>query len=400
MDDTAIADAMYLARRAYGDGGMAPGYTPQTAPSDIAPIYQYLSPDPKAEYGTLLPFARDRETGEKRWAMPSALREGALGILDLLAGTKTGELTGRAAESITLGGLGAGAALAPRGALAAGAARPIKAYHGSPHDFDRFDLSKIGTGEGAQAYGHGLYFAENEAVAKGYRDALAPPSIRYFDGSRLLGGAEENAAQILLDRKSTEAALRYVDSLRGSNLSDPKWLDQTAAAIRTLDSRSVRAGDIGPQGRMYEVAIHADPQRFLDWDKPLVGQHPAALDLAARVGVYPDETGGQLIRSAATNANMIGGSGPLTAEALRIGQENTSRALRESGVPGIKYLDQGSRGAGDGSRNFVTFDDSIIEILRKYGLMAPAPVGVPDRPVESQAYAGGGVVDRALALVM
>ena len=46
----------------------------------------------------------------------------------------------------------------------------ITAYHGSPHDFDRFDLSKIGTGEGAQAYGHGLYFAENEGVAKGYRD--------------------------------------------------------------------------------------------------------------------------------------------------------------------------------------------------------------------------------------
>ena len=48
-------------------------------------------------------------------------------------------------------------------------AGPIKAYHGSPHDFDAFDLSKIGTGEGAQAYGHGLYFAENEAIAKAYR---------------------------------------------------------------------------------------------------------------------------------------------------------------------------------------------------------------------------------------
>jgi hypothetical protein len=49
----------------------------------------------------------------------------------------------------------------------------IKAYHGSPHDFERFDLSKIGTGEGAQAYGHGLYFAESEGVAKAYREALA-----------------------------------------------------------------------------------------------------------------------------------------------------------------------------------------------------------------------------------
>jgi hypothetical protein len=42
----------------------------------------------------------------------------------------------------------------------------ILAYHGSPYSFDKFDASKIGTGEGAQAYGHGLYFAENEGVAR------------------------------------------------------------------------------------------------------------------------------------------------------------------------------------------------------------------------------------------
>lgn len=51
------------------------------------------------------------------------------------------------------------------------AMRGIIAYHGSPHSFDKFDLSKIGTGEGAQAYGHGLYFAESEPVARSYRDA-------------------------------------------------------------------------------------------------------------------------------------------------------------------------------------------------------------------------------------
>ena len=38
-------------------------------------------------------------------------------------------------------------------------------WHGSPHKFDKFDSSKIGTGEGAQAYGHGVYFAESPDVA-------------------------------------------------------------------------------------------------------------------------------------------------------------------------------------------------------------------------------------------
>ena len=41
----------------------------------------------------------------------------------------------------------------------------IRAYHSSPHDFDKFDLARIGTGEGAQVYGHGLYFAESPAVS-------------------------------------------------------------------------------------------------------------------------------------------------------------------------------------------------------------------------------------------
>ena len=51
------------------------------------------------------------------------------------------------------------------------AAEGIRAYHGSPHDFGEFSTSQIGTGEGAQAYGHGLYFASSEDVAKGYRKA-------------------------------------------------------------------------------------------------------------------------------------------------------------------------------------------------------------------------------------
>lgn len=44
------------------------------------------------------------------------------------------------------------------------------------------------------------------------------------------------------------------------------------------------------------------------------------------------------------------------------------KKLAEAGIPGIRYLDQGSRGKGEGSYNYVVFDDSIIDILKKYGL--------------------------------
>ena len=49
----------------------------------------------------------------------------------------------------------------------------ITAYHGSPHEFDEFDTAKIGTGEGNQSYGHGLYFAEAEPTARHYQELLS-----------------------------------------------------------------------------------------------------------------------------------------------------------------------------------------------------------------------------------
>jgi hypothetical protein len=45
---------------------------------------------------------------------------------------------------------------------------PATVWHGSPHKFDKFDASKLGTGEGSQAYAHGHYTAEGPNVAKGY----------------------------------------------------------------------------------------------------------------------------------------------------------------------------------------------------------------------------------------
>ena len=51
--------------------------------------------------------------------------------------------------------------------------------------------------------------------------------------------------------------------------------------------------------------------------------------------------------------------------------EEARKALSAAGIPGIKYLDQGSRAAGDGSRNYVVFNPSLIEIMRKYGILAP-----------------------------
>src|SRR5690606_417991 len=56
------------------------------------------------------------------------------------------------------------------------------AYHGTPHNVDRFSLQKIGTGEGAQVYGWGLYFANKREVAESYQRDLAGDGYRTASG--------------------------------------------------------------------------------------------------------------------------------------------------------------------------------------------------------------------------
>ena len=70
------------------------------------------------------------------------------------------EILGRA----LMGGAGLGDVI-PTSAIGTGAlAGMAKVFHGSPHLFNKFRMDKIGTGEGAQAYGHGLYFGGAEGT--------------------------------------------------------------------------------------------------------------------------------------------------------------------------------------------------------------------------------------------
>ncbi len=257
--------------------------------------------------------------------------------------------------------------LGPGVKLPAAAPRPtgIRAYHGSPHDFDRFDINKIGTGEGAQAYGRGLYFAESEGVAKTYREALAGHG---YD----LSGASQGARVTMMSGRSIDGAIELA-----KRRNEP-WI------VKELEAIKAKGRD--PKGRMYEVRINADPEQFLDWDKPLA-QQPEAVRRAVE-GMPQTEMRG----SNGLNTPVLDREGDAFYHALaeavgtpfdpkfprrpeRLDHNRATQLLRDAGIPGIKYLDQGSRAAGQGSRNYVVFDDKLIEILRKYGIWPLVPAG-------------------------
>lgn len=87
------------------------------------------------------------------------------------------------------------------------------AWHGSPHDFDEFDLGKIGTGEGAQAHGWGLYFAKDKKVSKLYKDVLS--KAQSSNKSSLFKVEIPNETELLPEQYPISGYSRYVrDSLK------------------------------------------------------------------------------------------------------------------------------------------------------------------------------------------
>lgn len=248
-------------------------------------------------------------------------------------------------------GLGASRmAPAPRGSVG------MNAYHGSPHKFDAFSMEKIGTGEGAQAYGHGLYFAENPNIAKSYQTTLA---YKAFDVA-----AEAEKRGISLNAGGRGEFIRQARA----NPTDParaaKYLQYANADSRNIPVEKLTelfsAYNKDGGGALYHVDIPDEAVgRMLDWDKPLSDQHRKQLVQLA--GRYPE------LRYALEHKGTTGG-GFYGAAAAAMGDTTgakLSAELNRMGIPGIRYLDQASRAAGKGTRNFVLFDDKLAKITKR-----------------------------------
>jgi hypothetical protein len=258
---------------------------------------------------------------------------------------------------------------------------PMVAFHGTPHVFPptennplgAFDLSKIGTGEGAQAYGHGIYVAESPGTARYYMNSNEVPSRLLLDGQEVKGAQYRSGTP-------QEVGLNAMVSPSGARKTTPQ---QAAAELRAYVARGETAGEdpnLWLQGAdwleknahriettspsFYHVDIpdeHID--KMLDWDKPLSEQGEGVQNAVAQA--YKQQTGRDVqwrpgtTGAQAYNALSGGASGMHGYEQYA---RAASQALNRAGIPGLKYLDAGSRASGEGSRNFVLFDPSIAKI--------------------------------------
>ena len=241
-------------------------------------------------------------------------------------------------------------------------------WHGSPHGFTKFDMSKIGTGEGAQAYGHGLYLAESPGTARSYQESLSTGPERFLvngeevlrreaKGPMLDVSDPKTAAIVYAAREGDKGARKYFKTQGG-------WGEKAIAELDAMKGQKI-TNEL--PGYLYKVDL-PDEQiaKMLDWDKPLSQQAPEVLQALEQSPQYQ-----HFVNINQQNPNLF--QHPSEFEAKKfygmIGEspEDASRILREQGIPGIQYLDQASRGAGEGTRNYVVFSDEIPQILERNG---------------------------------
>jgi hypothetical protein len=352
------------------------------------------------------------------------------------------------------------------------------AYHGTPHDFDQFSLDAIGTGEGAQAFGWGLYFAGRRAVSEWYRNTLAKRKIM-LDGEEVpetmrtsylsaaasadwdafaakhqfdllqddiafevspsewrdakalypislksmflhIRGDIEGGGWALADRLERARQDELAKVARVSHL--PHYLSEVVARLAAIKTFKAAASESNT-GRLFTVDIPG-PENLLDYNARINDQpervKTALRDLVPQLfdtgepsqwaeepetpvtrRAWRDQFGWQIVdfdgyfavnsparkinggktvsenkrlsdaKKSAESARKFYAGDQVGSDAYRIlsaergGDRAASLALRKLGIPGHRYLDGSSRSAGEGSHNYVIYDDAAIKIVEK-----------------------------------
>jgi hypothetical protein len=275
-----------------------------------------------------------------------------------------------------------------------GSVSPLDVYHGTPHKFaptesnplGEFKSTKIGSGEGSQAFGYGHYFAEEPTVAKQYQAMATNPARRQA------GLTAEGRDQAVTDALIAMNAKQFTGG-DVQKLAD--LIDRRPAAFSNPEMMKARISeyvDNNPPSYLYKVDLPDEKiATMLDWDAPLSKQpktiqnwlkdsmNPYRTQLSAK-DVGGNEPTGSLIYNRLSELMSEGKKSDVFTNTANYGNKNASQELADAGIAGIKYLDEMSRGAEKGTRNFVVFpnEEKSMTILERNGM--------PATPIENPAF--------------
>lgn len=280
------------------------------------------------------------------------------------------------------------------------------AWHGSPHDFDEFDLGAIGTGEGNQVHGWGLYFAKDKKVSDLYRRELSlihdvdkgtlfkvdvPDTRTMIDEQQSLNILSKetkqnlNAAINALPEQEKEVfineytksplfnhyAKKELDELQSNfdrlndeyDLLKNKYLDEyLEGKLSTIAQRNLNRFS-----EKYNIDLNAlkeNPDSINDIKNQLDTMWFNAFKESGMAGKkYREVYWGKYKNDFSTllNDGGINGRDFYTALSKALGgAKQASEHLNKYGVKGITYI-----GEQDG-RCYVVFDDKAIKVIEKY----------------------------------
>lgn len=230
-----------------------------------------------------------------------------------------------------------------------------RAFHASPHDFHRFELSNRTalTGEGAMAYGYGLYFANRKSIAEHYRKTFSQGQQkvsyngRAYDEDTIdrewmgknLTDAQAHALHFMYwEGGIDEAAAKLKSEIaeyKNANDFESATLNQNALAW--LNANKNQLAMTGRKARLYEVEI-PENEDFLDWDKPLSEQSEKVRRIIDTLHKFPQDRSGEAIYH---------DFGLIAKKDQRYADMPLDRAasmyLKDHGIPGHYFADASSR---------------------------------------------------------
>lgn len=248
-----------------------------------------------------------------------------------------------------------------------------KAYHGSPYTFDHFDLGAIGTGEGNQAHGWGLYFAQDKKIAENYKDILGANSGEVITGKTKYKINEdgdwydENTGNIIDDITPLSMALTEVLETGNSNKAIEHLQEfiksKEGKTAQTVISQVKRAKEAIKLLKKNEFAGHEQKTAFeveIPEDNELIDEFKNINEQPRKVQAAIRKAWKEIGYKPSALQYMSGREFYKQLASELSGEKAASEKLNSLGVKGITY-----DGLVDG-KCFVVFDDKAIRIINRY----------------------------------
>ena len=344
VPDTMQADGMYQEPTVASETARIYGMQPREDRGSILPIYK--SSTGLVAPGWMYDLARNATAADMARKGYAVAPEEAVNMALNVAG----------------GGLGVSTAMRnPTGK--GGVDLAMNAYHGSPYVIaDKFDLTRAGTGTGAQQYGHGVYFAEARPTAERFKKGAKQKGFDFK--------TEEEALGIELPTNARSHFMLLAQEMPGNPALDPVKASELILS-KNPDARNIAKEKLAnlfqtyqekTQGNLYQVDIpDAQVAKMLDWNKPLSQQSPEVLEIIKKIPAIQTE-----LRLGKTLDDLKGGNAyQAIASGFDVRQNEAyklaSDFLNQQGIPGIRYDDYYAKDAS----NFVVFDPGMVQMLMR-----------------------------------